>query len=162
MTVGRRLRAYCLAGILITAPVGITLYLAWLFVTFIDDWVNALLPARFNPETYLPFSVPGLGVVIIVVALVLIGAITAGFVGRLIVRTYEGVLARIPAVRSIYSAAKHILETVLANQSGALRDVVLIEYPRRGICSLGFLTGSTPGEAQNLTEDDVVQVFLPT
>src|SRR3546814_3436114 len=77
MTFGRRLRAYFLAGILITAPVGITLYLAWLFVTFIDDWVNALLPARFNPETYLPFSVPGLGVVIIVVALVLIGAITA-------------------------------------------------------------------------------------
>src|SRR3546814_17405308 len=94
MTFGRRLRAYFLAGILIPAPVGITLYLAWLFVTFIDDWVNALLPARFNPETYLPFSVPGLGVVIIVVALVLIGAITAGSVGRLIVRNYNGVLAR--------------------------------------------------------------------
>jgi len=162
LTLGARLRAYFLAGILVTAPVGITLYLAWLFVTFIDDWVNALLPARFNPETYLPFSVPGLGVVIIVVALVLIGAVTAGFVGRLIVRTYESVLARIPAVRSVYAAVKQIFETVLANQSNAFREVVLVEYPRRGIWAIGFITGTTEGEVQNLTEDEVVNVFLPT
>jgi uncharacterized membrane protein len=162
MGVGARLRAYFLAGILVTAPIAITLYLAWLFITFIDDWVNGILPARFNPETYLPFSVPGLGVVIVVVTLTVIGSTAAGFLGRLVVRTAERILARIPAVRSIYSATKQIFETVLANQSNAFREVVLVEYPRRGIWALGFITGSTQGEVQNLTADDVTNVFLPT
>src|SRR5690606_21530885 len=134
----------------------------WLFITFIDDWVGGILPARFNPETYLPFSVPGLGVVIVVVTLTVIGSTAAGFVGRLVVRTSERILARIPAVRSIYSATKQIFETVLANQSNAFREVVLVEYPRRGIWALGFITGTTQGEVQNLTADDVTNVFLPT
>ncbi|HET8726181.1 MAG TPA: DUF502 domain-containing protein [Alphaproteobacteria bacterium] len=162
MGFGARLRAYFFAGILVTAPVAITLYLAWLFISFIDDRVNAILPARFNPETYLPFSLPGLGVLLVVVVLVLIGAMAAGFLGRLIVRAYEGVLARIPAVRSVYGAVKQIFETVLANQSNAFREVVLVEYPRRGLWALGFITGTTQGEVQNLTEDDVINVFLPT
>lgn len=159
---GARLRAYFLAGILVTAPLSITLYLAWWFITFIDHTVAALLPPRFNPETYLPFSLPGLGVVIIVVALTLIGSITAGFVGRLFLRTSEGILARIPAVRSIYGATKQIFETVLAKQSSAFREVVLVEYPRRGLWVIGFITGTTQGEVQELTADTLYNVFIPT
>ena len=162
MGFGARLRAYFLAGILVTAPIGITLYLSWLFVTFIDDRVASLLPPRFNPETYLPFSVPGLGVVTVVVLLILVGSITAGLLGRTLLRMSEGIVNRIPAVRHVYAATKQILETVLANQSKAFREVVLFEYPRRGIWAIGFITGPTEGEVQNLSEDTLINIFVPT
>lgn len=162
MGLAARLRTYFFAGILVTAPIAITTYLAWLLVSFVDDRVNAVLPPRFNPETYLPFSVPGIGVVVIVLVLILIGAVTAGYLGRIIIRTAEGMVGRIPAVRSVYGAIKQILETVLANQSSAFREVVLVEYPRKGIWAIGFITGATKGEIQDLTEDEMINVFLPT
>lgn len=157
-----RIRAYFLAGVLITAPISLTLYLAWLFISFIDTQVSAILPPNLNPETYLPFSIPGIGLLLVFVALTLIGGFTAGYIGRLLVRASEMILARMPVIRSVYGAIKQIFETVLANQSSAFRDVVLIEYPRRGIWSLAFVTGKTEGEVQNLTEDETINIFLPT
>lgn len=154
-----RLRAYFFAGILVTAPIGITFYLAWLFIDFVDRQVAPLIPARYNPEQW---GVPGAGLLIVVAALTLIGMATAGFVGRLFVRVSEGVLARMPVIRSVYSALKQVFHTVLAQQSSAFREVVLIEYPRRGIWSIGFITGVTLGEVQSKTAEEVVNVFLPT
>jgi len=162
MSFGARLRAYLIAGILVSAPIAITLFLSWRLITFVDNRVEALLPQRFNPETYLPFSVPGIGVLIILVALILIGALTAGFIGRFLMRQFDLILARIPAVRSLYGATKQVFETVLAHQSSAFREVVLVEYPRRGMWVLGFITGATEGEVQNLTEDTLINVFIPT
>ena len=167
LTVGSRLRAYFLAGILVTAPISITLYLAFLLFRAVDEAVTAVLPPQFNPETYLPetwspIGIPGIGLVILVVGLTLIGWLAAGFIGRLFLRVSEAVLARIPAVRSLYGAVKQILETVLANQSSAFREVVLVEYPRRGMWVIGFITGATEGEVQNLTEDTLVNIFVPT
>lgn len=159
---GGRLRAYLFAGIVITAPISITIYLAWLFVTFVDSKVTPLIPAAYNPTTYLPFAIPGLGLVIVIVALTLIGAVTAGFFGRLLVRFYESLLGRMPVLRSIYGAIKQIIETVLAHQSTAFREAVLVEYPRQGIWCIGFLTGVTRGEVQKLTDEEVLNVFLPT
>ena len=157
-----RLRAYLIAGILITAPIGITFYLVWLVVSFIDDRVSAVLPARYNPESYLPFSVPGLGLVIALVALIVIGALTAGIVGRAVIKLSESLLARMPVVRSVYGATKQIFETVLAQKSTAFRQVCLVEYPGAVVWTLGFVTGTTVGEVQALTSDEVVNVFLPT
>ncbi len=157
-----RLRAYFLAGILITAPIAITGYLAWFFINLIDNTITPLIPQHYNPETYLPFSIPGLGLVILLVALTLIGALTAGLAGRFIVRMWEHLLNRMPVVRSVYHAVKQIFETVLAQQSKAFREAVLVEYPRRGIWAIGFITGRTEGEVQNLTEEETVNVFLPT
>jgi uncharacterized membrane protein len=157
-----RLRGYFLAGLLVTAPLGITAYLAWIFIDFLDRKVTPLIPAPYNPETYLPFGLPGLGLVVIFIFLALIGALTAGLLGRWVLQTGERILARMPVVRSIYSATKQVFETVLAQQSNAFRDVVLVEYPRRGIWAVGFITGVTRGEVQNLTEDETVNVFLPT
>lgn len=157
-----RLRAYFFAGILITAPISITIYLAWAMITWIDGKVIPLIPSRYNPDTYLPFSVPGIGLVILLAGLTLIGAITAGMVGRMLVRLSERLVNRTPVVRSIYNALKQIFETVLSQKSQAFREVVLIEYPRRGVWALGFITGTTEGEVQELTEDEVVNVFLPT
>ncbi len=157
-----RLRTYFFAGIIVTAPVSITLYLSWLFIDFVDGKVTPLIPERYNPETYLPFSLPGLGLLIVFVAMSLIGALTAGFVGRILVRWGEHMLARMPVVRSMYSALKQIFETVFAEKSRAFRQVVLIEYPRKGSWALGFATGTTKGEVQNVIEDEVVNIFLPT
>jgi uncharacterized membrane protein len=162
MSMSQRFRAYLFAGILVTAPIFITFYLAWLFVTFVDSKINPLIPAKYNPETYLPFAVPGLGLVVLIIGLMLVGALTAGFFGRLWMRFSERVLSQMPVIRNVYSAVKQILETVLAQQSNAFREAVLIEYPRRGIWAIGFLTGSTKGEVQNLTEEECINVFLPT
>lgn len=158
----RHLRGYFFAGILITSPIAITFYLAWLIVEWIDSKVTPLVPPIYNPETYLPFSIPGLGLVIICFVLTLIGALTAGMLGRFWVRTSERILNRMPIIRSVYSAIKQIFETVFANKSNAFREVVLFEYPRRGAWAMGFITGTTEGEIQDSTEDDVVNVFLPT
>ncbi|MBL8661070.1 MAG: DUF502 domain-containing protein [Rhodospirillales bacterium] len=159
---GGRLRAYLLAGIVITAPISITFYLAWLFVSFVDSKVTPLIPAAYNPTTYLPFGLPGLGLVIVIVVLTLIGAMSAGFFGRMLMRFYERLLSRMPVLRSVYSASKQIIETVVAHQSTAFREAVLVEYPRRGIWCIGFLTGVTRGEVQKLTDEEVLNVFLPT
>jgi len=158
----RHLRGYFLAGILITAPICITFYMAWLIVSWIDNKVTPLLPPLYNPETYLPFGVPGLGLLIVCFVLTLIGALTAGILGRYWVRTSERILSRMPVIRSVYGAIKQIFETVLSHQSDAFREVVLFEYPRRGSWAIGFITGKTEGEIQDSTEDDVVNVFLPT
>ena len=157
-----RLRAYFLAGVLVTAPLGLTGLLSWWFIDFVDEKITPLIPDRYNPETYLPFGIPGLGLLILLIAVTLIGALTAGLIGRWLLQTGERVLNRMPVVRSIYSAIKQIFETVLAQQSNAFREAVLVEYPRRGIWAIGFITGTTKGEVQNLTEEETVNIFLPT
>lgn len=157
-----RLRGYFLAGLLVTAPIGITAYIAWLFVSFVDDSVKPLIPERYNPETYLPFSIPGIGLLVAILFLILMGALAAGIVGRLLTQFGESVLTRMPVVRGIYSAVKQILETVLSQQSHAFREVVLVQYPREGLWAMGFVTGTTRGQVQRLAADEVVNVFVPT
>ena len=163
-----RLRGYFLAGVLVTAPVAITLASAWWFVGFVDSKVVPLIPGHYNPDVYLKdivgfeIGLPGLGVVVLLVLITLIGALTAGFVGRYVVQLGERLLARMPVIRNVYGAIKQIFETILKQQSTAFRQAVLIEYPRRGIWAVGFITGNTEGEVQNLTADDMVNVFLPT
>ena len=159
---GQRLRAYFFTGVLITAPLFITSYLAWLFIGFVDAKVTPLLPEQYNPESYLPFGVPGLGLIILFIFLTIVGAVTAGFFGKLWLRFTERLLNRMPVVRNIYSAVKQILETVLAQQSSAFREAVLVEYPRRGLWAIAFITGRTEGEVQNVTEEECINIFLPT
>lgn len=157
-----RLRAYFMAGVLITAPISITVYLAWLFITYVDGKVTPLIPAKYNPETYLPYGIPGLGVVVVVVGLTLIGAFTAGFMGRFFQRLWDRTMDNVPVLRGVYKALKQILETVLAQQSNAFREAVLVEYPRRGMWVIAFITGKTEGEVQNITEQDMINLFVPT
>lgn len=157
-----RFRNYVIAGILITAPIGITVWLAWQIVQFFDSTVRDIIPVGYNPEQYLPFSIPGIGVAIFVLALSLVGYLAAGLMGRTLIRIGERLLSRMPVVRTVYGALKQIFETVLAQKSTAFRQVVLVEYPRRGIWCIGFVSGMTEGEVQNLTEDELVNIFLPT
>jgi len=165
MSLGARLRTYFFAGILITAPVSLTIYLAWLFIRFVDEQVFSVIPQEYNPETYLPFSIPGIGLLLALVFLTLIGALTAGIIGRALNHLFEGILNRLPVIRSLYGAIKQIMETVLANKSSAFRECVLIEYPRKGMWTLGFITGTTKGEVQEKTaaaDQEVINVFVPT
>ena len=162
LSFAQRMRAYLMTGILVVAPISITLYLAWIFIGFVDDRVTPLIPAKYNPESYLPFALPGLGLLVLMIALILIGAATAGFFGRLWTRASEQILGRMPVIRNVYSAVKQILETVLAQQSNAFREAVLVEYPRRGIWAIAFITGRTEGEVQNVTEEECTNIFLPT
>jgi uncharacterized membrane protein len=159
---GAHLRAYFFAGMLVTAPIAITLTIAWWFIRYIDDSVLPLLPTRYNPETYLPFSVPGIGLLVVLAALTLIGMATAGFLGRMLVRMSEGLLARMPVIRSIYGATKQIFDTVFSEKSKAFREVVLVEYPRKGIWCLAFVTGATAGRTAQLLPQGMVNIFLPT
>ncbi|MBM3567032.1 MAG: DUF502 domain-containing protein [Alphaproteobacteria bacterium] len=162
MALGARLRAYFLAGILITAPVFVTLYVAWAFITFVDEKIGSLIPASYNPEQYLPFSIPGLGLVALVVGLTMVGALTAGFVGRQFTRLSEGIFARMPVIRGIYSATKQIFETVFSQKSNAFREAVMIEYPRPGLWTIAFVTGRPQGEIGRMADTDMVMVYVPT
>jgi uncharacterized membrane protein len=124
--------------------------------------VTPLIPERYNRESYLPFGLPGLGVVIAVVFLTLLGAVATNFFGRTLLSMGESLLDRMPIIRSIYSTLKQIFETVASTNSGSFKDVVLVEYPRKDIWAIAFVTSETKGEIQDRTIEDVVNVFLPT
>lgn len=159
MTLVGRLRAYFFAGILITAPISITFYIAWNFIDFVDSKVTPLIPAAYNPKLW---GVPGVGLLLVVVVLTLVGALTAGFLGRIWLRFSEWILSRTPVLNGIYSAVKQVFETVLAQKSNAFREVVLLEYPRQGIWTLGFITGQTVQQLRPDQEREWVNVFVPT
>jgi uncharacterized membrane protein len=156
-----RLRAYLFAGILLTAPISITLYIAWIVVNFVDQWVARLLPPAYNPNHYLPFSIPGLGLVLVLAVLIFIGYLAAGILGRFFVRASEGVLNRMPVIRSVYGAVKQIFETILAERANAFSKVVLVQFPREGMWRIGFVTGLIPGDVQGVAEGGVLNVFVP-
>lgn len=157
-----RLRGYLIAGVLVTAPITITLWLTVTIIGFVDTRVAKLIPPQYNPEYILPFSVPGLGLVIVIVFLLLIGMLATNFLGRFFVQIGESMMDRLPVVRSLYGATKQIFETVFASHSDAFREVVMVEYPRKEMWVIGFLTGTAKGEVQTKTDDDVVNIFVPT
>jgi len=160
LNIREHLRGYFIAGILVTGPTLLTLYIIWLFIAFIDRSVGALLPDQYNPQTYL--HVPGIGLVIVVVGLTLIGALTAGVLGRVYVRLSDRIVARMPVVRGIYAAVKQIFETVLAKQSNSFREVVLVEWPRQGLWTMAFVTAAVEGELKAKTGEDMIAVYVPT
>lgn len=157
-----RLRAYLLTGIVVTAPIAITVWLTWNFIHWVDVQIAPLIPAAYDPGSYLPFSVPGLGLLIMLVFLTLVGFVAANFFGRALIHFGERLVGRMPVIRSIYATAKQIIETVLRNSSKSFREVVLIEYPRKGLWSIAFLTGEAAGELQRRLGDDWITVYMPT
>jgi len=159
LTLAGRLRAYFFAGILITAPISITFYITWNFIDLVDSKVTPLIPAAYNPKQW---GVPGIGLLLVAVVLTLVGAITAGFVGRIWLRFTEWILSRTPVLNGIYSAVKQVFETVLAQKSNAFREVVLLEYPRKGIWTLGFVSGQTVPQLRPDQDQDWVNIFVPT
>lgn len=162
-TAGLRLRYYFLTGMVICAPLAITAYLTWSFILWVDGWVKPYMPAMYNPDTYLPFPVPGFGLLTALFLITMIGFLTANLVGRSILGFGESLLDRMPLVRSIYKGLKQIFQTVLAEQSNSFKQAGLIEYPRKGLWSIVFIATATKGEVDTrLPGEDTISVFLPT
>ncbi|MDA1099906.1 MAG: DUF502 domain-containing protein [Proteobacteria bacterium] len=157
-----RLRLYFLTGVIVTAPIALTIYVTWQFIHWVDSKAIPLLPIKYNPEHYLPFSLPGLGLLMMVVVLTFVGFLTANIFGRTLLKMGEGLVNRMPVVRSIYGALKQVLETVLNQSSNSFRQTVLVEYPRRGIWTVAFVTSDTAGEIAQRLEDDMVNIYVPT
>lgn len=162
---GARLRNYFLTGLVIAAPISITVYITWWFVDLIDNWFKPLVPAAYNPETYLPFAVPGVGLLFAIFLLIALGALTANFFGRTIVGLGERFMDNMPLVRNLYKALKQIFETVVSQSNSSFKEVALIEYPRKGLYALVFVSTRTTGEVLDRAgfgEDELLSVFLPT
>ena len=159
---GQRLRAWFFAGIIVTAPISLTIYLIWTFIAYVDRNVISLLPDRYHPETYLPFGVPGLGLIIGVIGLTLIGFLTTNILGRWLVRISERFLEKMPIIRGLYGALKQLFETMLAQKATAFRQVALIEWPRPGMWTLAFVTTTDTGEVARRLGADVVGLYVPT
>ena len=159
-----RLRNYFLTGFIVCAPLAITVYIAWSFIGWVDSWVKPYIPARYSPDTYLPFPVPGFGLIVALVLITLIGFLAANIVGRAIVNFGERLLGRMPLVRGIYSSLKQIFETVLSNKGDMFSQVGLVEYPRKDVWSLVFVAGEKDTEINRKLDkegDPLVAVFMP-
>lgn len=162
MKLGAKLRAYLFTGILVTAPVAITFYLAYKFILWVDVFVNKILPPQYNFVNYMPMTIPGFGLIILIGFLMLVGMFAAGFLGRFFIRLGEWFVAKMPLVSSVYSLLKQIFETVFSSKTQAFKKVVMLEYPRKGIWILGLVSADLQGEIEEKLPDEMVNVFIPT
>lgn len=160
------LKSYFLTGVLVSAPLAITIYLAIEVVRFIDAKVNALIPAEYNPMNHLPYDVkiPGFGIAILFVGLMFIGWISSGFIGTAMLKSMNRGISRMPVVSGIYNALKKIMETVIGGgQNKAFRQAVLVEYPRRDLWTIAFITGDVfSGISKKLKSQKMVSIYVPT
>jgi len=157
----KALRRYVVAGLLVWAPLGVTFIVMKLLVDLMDRTL-LLLPPAYRPENLLGMRIPGLGILLSIIVLLVTGFLVANLVGRQLVALWESILQRIPLVRSIYSAAKNFAEVLFSDANRSFKQVLLIEYPRRGIYTLCFQTASRMEEIQARTNEEVVCVFVPT
>ena len=157
-----RARANFLTGLVVVAPVALTIYLTWFFVTFVDDQIMPLVPSIYNPKTYFDTEIPGFGVFVFLIFTTIVGYFAKKVFGRQLIRFGEHLVDRLPLVRSIYTAMKQIFETVLTQSNSSFRQACLIEYPRKGIWSIAFIATDTKGEIIHHTGQEMMSVFLPT
>lgn len=158
-------RRYLIAGLLVWLPLGVTLLVFKLLVGLVEKLLG-LLPPGYHPDALLGLNIPYLDVLLALLAMFLViwvtGLLVANLFGRKLVAAWEGLLGRIPLVRTIYHSAKQVAETVFSSQGKSFRKVLLIEYPRNGLYTLAFQTGSSVGEVQDKTGEEVITVFVPT
>jgi uncharacterized membrane protein len=156
-----RIKSYFITGLLATIPIGLTLYILGVFIGMVDRVLN-YLPLKLHPSTYLPFHVPGLGLIGTVLLIFIVGVLTQSLLGRKLVPIGEWIVSKIPFVRNIYGAIKQLLEAIFVQNSKNFKRVVLVEYPRKDVWAMAFVTGITEGEVQEKTKKTVLNVFLPT
>lgn len=159
-SIGSRLRSYFFTGIIVTVPITITLWSAWWFLHFVDGLIAGFVPEEANPNTYLPFEIPGLGLIITITFFILVGFLARNFLGRLIIRSAEFIVYRMPLVNSVYKAIKQVFEMTIGAQSTAFRDVVMFKYA--DCYTIGFVTGVTQGEIQSVGGgSEVLNIYIP-
>jgi uncharacterized membrane protein len=160
---GTRLRRYFLTGLVIAAPLAITASVTWWFINLIDGLVKPLIPNSYLPDSYLPFPIPGLGIIIGLIGLTLLGFLTANFVGRTLIEAGEALLNRMPIVRSLYKSVKQIFETIFSQSGTSFRKVGMVQFPQPGMWSIVFIAQeAAPDIADRLPDgDQQIGVFLP-
>ena len=159
-----RIRNYFLTGLVVAGPLAVTAWLIWSIITWVDNIVRPIIPPAYRPESYLPWPIPGTGLIVAVVALTLLGFLTANLVGRKLVELGESLLSRMPIVRPVYNTMKKIFESLFSKTGSSFRKVALVEFPAPGTYSLVFLSRPPTGEVASKlppSDDDYVSVFLP-
>ena len=153
-----RLRIYFFAGIVVLVPLGFTVYLT----IFLISISSKLIPEEINPNNYLPFSIPGLEIILSILFIIIIGGLSLSFIGRKILQIFYELLKKIPILRTIYSAIGQMTETFTRRKRGNKKTVVLVEYPRKGSWAVGFATKENKGEIRKKLDKDLINVFVPT
>ena len=158
------LRASFLTGLVVIAPIGLTIWLIWTMFGWVDGFVLPLIPDQFNPEAYIGINLRGLGVIFFLVFTILVGWVAKGLIGRSLIRFAESLVERTPVVRSIYSGIKQIAETVFAQSERSFEKACLVQYPRKGIWAIGFISTQAKGEVLDRAETmgGLMSVFVPT
>jgi len=151
------LRNYFITGIVVLVPIGITLYLTKFFIQI----SSKIIPNEINPNSYLPFAIPGIEILLSVILITLIGGLSLSFIGKKVLQIFNDILKKIPILRTIYSAIGQMAETLAPNKTSR-KSVVLIEYPRKGSWAVGFATKENKGEISKRTNKELINVFVPT
>ena len=151
------LRNYFITGIVVLVPIGITLYLTKFFIQV----SSKIIPNEINPNSYLPFAIPGIEILLSIILITIIGGLSLSFIGKKVLQIFNDILKRIPILRTIYSAIGQMAETLAPNKTSK-KSVVLIEYPRKGSWAVGFATKENKGEISKKTNKELINVFVPT
>jgi uncharacterized membrane protein len=157
----KHLRRYLVAGLLVWIPLGVTIFILRVLIGLMDRSL-LLIPQQYRPEEWFGFTIPGLGLILTLLVLLITGLLAANIVGRSMVGLWESMLDRIPVVRSVYSAAKNFAEIVFSDSGQSFKKVLLIEYPRKGVYSLAFQTATSLGEVQGRMGEEMICTFVPT
>lgn len=155
------IKGYFITGLLVVVPLYISVYVLSLIVGFMDNAFN-ILPKALRPDTYLPVHIPGQGILFTLIGIFVVGVLTANILGQRLMDLTDNLISRVPILKSVYTATKQLMETFFAKGQGGFRKVVLVEFPRQGIYSIGFVTGKTRGEVKDVTPEGTISIFLPT
>jgi len=158
VSVVKKIRNYFLAGIVVLIPIGITIY----FSLFVERAFSNLLPKYLNPNSLLPFDIPGLEILITFFLITFIGMLSVTFVGKYFLNLNKKLLSRIPVLKTIFNGLTQLTKSFASGDSNNQKKMVLIEYPRKGIYSLGFATSINTGEVTNRVGEKMVNIFVPT
>ena len=154
------LKKYLLTGLIVVVPITITLYIIKALIGIMDDFLK-ILPKAYHPDTLLGFHIPGLGLLLVTILVFLIGLLTHSYIGNKTVQIWDLLIGRIPLVRNIYQAIKQFTEAVFSTTSSHFKQVVMLEFPRPGLYSIGFLAGPAKGEMEIRAGQKVMSIFIP-
>lgn len=158
-----RIKNYFLTGVIVAAPVTITVYMSYHLVVWINEVTSRLIPQHWKIGDFVLYAVPGLGLILLLSVLLIIGMLTTGYVGRFFVNIWERIIRKMPVISSIYSLVKQIFETFLSQKSRSFSEVVLVEYPRKGLWTIAFVSKEvTGGEVDAKTKQKNLSIYVPT
>ena len=158
-----KIKNYFFTGVIVSAPVAITIYMSYHLVIWINDITSRLIPQKWTIGNFVPYAVPGLGLFLLLLVLFLIGMLTTGYVGKFFVGLWEKLIRKMPIVSSIYSLIKQIFETFLSQKTRSFSEAVLVEYPRKGLWTIAFVSKeNTGGELEEKTGDKKISIYVPT